>query len=60
MPHSLAAVPDSMRGQVFGLAVGGMQLGEGTTMVLVGADAQHVGPPPVIAMAGAARERPPS
>lgn len=50
----VAAVPDSQRGQAFGLALGGMQLGQGTAMILAGAAAQHAGPWPVIAVAGAA------
>jgi predicted MFS family arabinose efflux permease len=50
----VAAVPDSMRGQAFGMAMGGMQLGQGTAMVLAGAAAQHIGARPVIALTGAA------
>ncbi len=50
----VAAVPDSLRGQAFGLALGGMQLGQGTAMVLAGGVAQHAGPAPVIAVTGAA------
>jgi predicted MFS family arabinose efflux permease len=50
----VAAVPDSLRGQAFGLALGGMQLGQGAVMVLAGAAAQHVGPSLVIAVTGGA------
>lgn len=50
----VAAVPDSLRAQAFGLALGGMQLGQGGAMVLAGAAAQHAGPSPVIAVTGAA------
>ena len=50
----VAAVPDQQRGQAFGLAVAGMNLGQGTAMILAGAAAQHLGPVAVIAAAGAA------
>lgn len=50
----VAAVPDQQRGQAFGLAVAGMNLGQGTAMILAGAAAQHLGPAAVIAAAGAA------
>jgi MFS family permease len=49
----VAAVPDQKRGQAFGLAVAGMNLGQGTAMILAGAAAQHFGPAVVIAGAGA-------
>jgi MFS family permease len=49
----VAAVPDRQRGQAFGLAVAGMNLGQGTAMILAGAAAQHFGPATVIAGAGA-------
>ena len=49
MPTTSAiALPDSMRGQAFGLALGGMQLGQGAAMVIAGALAQRLGLPPVI------------
>ncbi len=50
----VAAVPDQQRGQAFGLAVAGMNLGQGTAMILAGAAAQRFGPAAVIAAAGAA------
>lgn len=49
-----AAVPDSLRGQAFGLALGGMYLGRGAVMTVAGAAARHAGALPVIAVAGAA------
>jgi predicted MFS family arabinose efflux permease len=49
----VTAVPDQQRGQAFGLAVAGMNLGQGTAMILAGAAAQHFGPATVIAGAGA-------
>ena len=50
----VAAVPDHQRGQSFGLAVAGMNLGQGAVMVAAGAAAQRFGPFAVIAAAGAA------
>jgi predicted MFS family arabinose efflux permease len=50
----VAAVPDQQRGQAFGLAVAGMNLGQGAAMILAGAVAQRLGPTAVIAAAGAA------
>jgi len=50
----VTAVPDQQRGQAFGLAVAGMNLGQGTAMILAGAAAQTFGPATVIAGAGAA------
>jgi predicted MFS family arabinose efflux permease len=50
----VAAVPDQRRGQAFGLAVAGMNLGQGTAMILAGAAAQRFAPTAVIAVAGAA------
>jgi MFS family permease len=49
----VAAVPDARRGQAFGLAIGGMQLGQGAVMILAGAVASHAGPWLVISAAGA-------
>jgi len=40
----VAAVPDSQRGQAFGLALGGMQVGLGAAMLAAGAAAQSTGP----------------
>jgi len=48
----VAATPPRSRSQAFGLAQGGMSLGQGTAMILAGAAAQHIAPPTVIAMAG--------
>ena len=50
----VTAVPDQRRGQAFGLAVAGMNLGQGMAIVLAGAAAQRFAPTAVIATAGAA------
>jgi len=50
----VAAVPGERRGQAFGLAIAGMNLGQGAAMILAGAAAQRLGPTAVIAAAGAA------
>ena len=50
----VAAVPDHQRGQAFGLAVAGMNLGQGAAMIAAGAAAQRFGPFAVIAAVGAA------
>lgn len=49
----VSAVPGSRRARAFGLAQGGMSLGQGSVMVLAGAAAQHWAPPTVVAVAGA-------
>lgn len=49
----VAATPSAWRSQAFGLAQGGMNLGQGTAMILAGAAAQHIPPAFVIAGAGA-------
>ena len=49
----VAAVPDERRGQAFGLAIAGMQLGQGAAMVLAGAVASHAGPWLAVTVAGA-------
>jgi MFS family permease len=49
----VAAVPDEHRGQAFGLAIAGMQLGQGAAMILAGAVAAHAGPWLAITVAGA-------
>ena len=49
----VTAVPPEQRGQAFGLAQGGMNLGQGTVMTLAGAAAGHVAPAAVIAVTGA-------
>lgn len=46
------AVPDGQRGQAFGIAQGGMSLGQGAAMILAGAAAQHFPPSLVIAASG--------
>jgi MFS family permease len=48
----VAAAPPHRRSQVFGLAQGGMNLGQGAAMIIAGAVAQHTGPAVVIAAAG--------
>ncbi len=49
----VAAAPPKRRSQAFGLAQGGMSLGQGTVMILAGAAAEHVAPARVIAVCGA-------
>ncbi len=49
----VAAAPREQRSQAFGLAQGGMSLGQGTVMILAGAAAQHHAPARVIAVCGA-------
>jgi MFS family permease len=46
------AVPAHWRARAFGLAQGGMSLGQGTVMVLAGAAAERFAPTTVIAIAG--------
>ncbi|HEY2126416.1 MAG TPA: MFS transporter [Streptosporangiaceae bacterium] len=46
------AVPDGQRGQAFGIAQGGMSLGQGAAMILAGAAAQQFRPSLVIAAGG--------
>ncbi len=48
----VAAAPPGQRSQAFGLAQGGMNLGQGAAMILAGAAAQHIAPASVIALAG--------
>ncbi len=50
----VSAVPGARRARAFGLAQGGMSLGQGTIMVLAGAAALHFAPATVVAVAGAA------
>ncbi len=47
------AVPREQRSQAFGVAQGGMSLGQGTVMILAGAAADHHSPASVIAVCGA-------
>jgi predicted MFS family arabinose efflux permease len=49
----VSAAPAEQRSRAFGLAVGGMSLGQGTLMILAGAAAEHVAPSAVIATCGA-------
>ena len=49
----VAAVPDERRGQAFGLAIAGMQLGQGAAMILAGVVAAQTGPWLAVAVAGA-------
>ncbi len=49
----VTATPQERRSQAFGLAQGGMSLGQGTAMILAGALAQHYVPARVIAVFGA-------
>ncbi|MGP7998802.1 MAG: MFS transporter [Streptosporangiaceae bacterium] len=46
------ATPGGQRSQAFGLAQGGMNLGQGVAMIMAGAAAQHYAPSDVIAVAG--------
>jgi MFS family permease len=48
------ATPPAQRSQAFGIAQGGISLGQGISFVLAGAAAEHFGPVPVIAVAGLA------
>ncbi|HEY5985297.1 MAG TPA: MFS transporter, partial [Streptosporangiaceae bacterium] len=49
----VSATPPGQRSQAFGIAQGGLSLGQGTAMVLAGAAAQHYSPALVIAVSGA-------
>jgi predicted MFS family arabinose efflux permease len=49
----VTATPQERRSQAFGLAQGGMSLGQATAMILAGAAAQHHAPARVIAVFGA-------
>ena len=48
----VTAAPREQRSQAFGLAQGGMSLGQGTLMILAGAAADHFSPAWVIAVCG--------
>jgi len=49
----VSAAPHEQRSQAFGLAQGGMSLGQGVVMILAGAAADHLSPAVVIAVCGA-------
>jgi MFS family permease len=49
----VTAAPPEHRSQAFGLAQGGMSLGQGVVMVLAGATAGHFAPATVVVMCGA-------
>jgi predicted MFS family arabinose efflux permease len=49
----VSAAPQEKRSQAFGLAQGGMSLGQGLVMILAGAAADHHSPAGVIAVSGA-------
>jgi MFS family permease len=49
----VTAAPPERRSQAFGLAQGGISLGQGAAMILAGAAAQHYAPARVIAVCGA-------
>jgi len=49
----VSAAPHEQRSQAFGLAQGGMSLGQGTVMILAGAAADHHSPARVISVCGA-------
>lgn len=49
----VSATPQQQRSQAFGLAQGGMSLGQGTVLILAGAAAQHHAPARVVALCGA-------
>ena len=49
----VSAAPQEQRSQAFGLAQGGMSLGQGVVMILAGAAAGHYPPARVIAVCGA-------
>jgi MFS family permease len=48
----VSATPTAQRSQAFGIAQGGMSLGQGMAMILAGALAQHFAPSSVIAVTG--------
>ena len=48
----VSAAPQEMRSQAFGIAQGGMSLGQGLVMILAGAAADHHSPAAVIAVLG--------
>ena len=48
----VSAVPSRQRSQAFGIAQGGMSLGQGAAMILAGAAAQQISPSLVIAACG--------
>lgn len=48
----VSAVPPGQRSQAFGIAQGGMNLGQGTAMIVAGAAAQHYAPSMVVAATG--------
>ena len=48
----VSAAPQEQRSQAFGLAQGGMSLGQGTVLILAGAAADHHSPAWVIAISG--------
>lgn len=48
----VSAVPPGQRSQAFGIAQGGMNLGQGTAMIVAGAVAQHYAPSMVVAATG--------
>jgi MFS family permease len=48
----VSAAPQEKRSQAFGLAQGGMSLGQGLVMILAGAAADHLSPAWVIAVSG--------
>jgi MFS family permease len=50
----VSAAPQEQRSQAFGLAQGGISLGQGTVMIMAGAAADHHSPASVIAISGAA------
>jgi MFS family permease len=50
----VSAAPQEQRSQAFGLAQGGMSLGQGVVMILAGAVADHYSPAWVIAVSGTA------
>jgi predicted MFS family arabinose efflux permease len=49
----VTAAPQERRSQAFGLAQGGISLGQGVVMILAGAAAEHYAPARVIAVCGA-------
>jgi len=49
----VTATPARQRSQAFGIAQGGMSLGQGAAMIVAGATAEHLAPSLVIAASGA-------
>ena len=54
----VSAVPSGQRSQAFGIAQGGMNLGQGMAMIAAGAAAEHYAPSAVIAVTASSGSSP--